>query len=226
MTFSITAAHLAGNFCEAVVFGIYLVTCISCVRVFLFMGSGKEGRWRRPSEIRWLLAIIALVLFILCTLNVSLGFVRNFYAFVESKNAGRAFVGYWTTIAAVRVCKYSSILIWRIWLVDRSTKDFRMGDGRRYLHEIIVAFAESGAAYTTIVLVTLVLVAARSNALYLVSALARIAFNVIFVRCSPERDRQFTTFHQNEISTLRIACQNRTSDSATVTDQQSLTLWS
>ncbi|KXN87787.1 hypothetical protein AN958_08143 [Leucoagaricus sp. SymC.cos] len=234
MTFSNTAAHLTGNFCEAVAFGIYLVTCILCVRV-LFKGSGKEERRRRPSEIHWFLAIIALVMFILCTLNVLLGFVRNFYAFVESKHAGKALVGAYVpdlflvrkllnhgsqTMSDVTECLDNNILIRRIWLVDRSTKDFRMGDERRYLHEIMVVFAESGAAYMTIVLITLILVAAHSNALYLVSALARIAFNVIRVQCSPERDRRFTTFHQHEILTPRLAHQNRTSESVTVINQQ------
>ncbi|KXN83513.1 hypothetical protein AN958_01371 [Leucoagaricus sp. SymC.cos] len=50
--------------------------------------------------------------------------------------------------------------------------------------------------------------AAHSNALYPISDMmiqtAGIAFNMIFVRCSPERDRQFTTFHHNDLSTLQV----------------------
>ncbi|KXN81349.1 hypothetical protein AN958_05143 [Leucoagaricus sp. SymC.cos] len=303
MTFPITGANLVGSFCDAVFYGIYLVTCTTCFRILFMTGSGREERWRHPSEVRWMMAIGGLILFIVCTLDITLAFSSNYRAFVHSENAEKALIADWSNIAEVRtafgawvadfiliyrcwiVCGghwpvivpsvilyltnlaisfrvyammaeaggiphgtvpenagafrsfllaffttiatqnvlTTGILIWRIWLVERKQTKLN-GDPPRYLRQIIRALAESGAAYTTFVLMTLIASAAHSNALYPISGMATgIAFNLILIRCSPERDRQFTTFHR-ELSTLRIAHKSTTLGSdLIVLDQQKTT---
>jgi len=107
-SFPITAAQLSGNFCETLFFGIYLVTCTSCVRTLLITGTGTgtstgKERWRRPHEIRWMLTIIAFVLFVICTFDTALGLLHNFRAFVDSEDPEREFrnIADWVNIARV-----------------------------------------------------------------------------------------------------------------------------
>ncbi|KXN81839.1 hypothetical protein AN958_03608 [Leucoagaricus sp. SymC.cos] len=301
MALSITAAEFSGMFCYAVFYGIFLVTCAGSVRVLLITGRKREERWRRPSEIHWMMAIVVLLLFIVTTLDIAMCFSRNLRAFVRSDNPLAVLtsptdwtnlgqpvneaVGAWAAdfiliyrcwivysrrwpviipstllyLAVVAICLRvfammgaargiptlananafttsllafcstvavqnvltTGLLIWRIWLVERSQAGgFEFGDRPRYLHRISTVLAESGAAYTVVVLITLILTAAQSPVVYVMSDLmtptAGISFNMILVRCSPERDRQFTTFNQNEISTLRAARQNATSESASI----------
>ncbi|KXN91385.1 hypothetical protein AN958_00908 [Leucoagaricus sp. SymC.cos] len=295
MTLSLVGAQLAGIFCDAVFYGMFLVTSAGSIRVLLTSGRGKEERWRRPSEIRWMMAMVALLLFIVCTLDVAMGFSRNFRAFVNSDNPLATLmsptdwtnigqpvneaVGAWaadfiliyrcwivygrrwlviipsgllylanvaislrvfammgaakgiptltdanafrasllafcSTIAAQNVLT-TGVLIWRIWLVERSqARIFKFEDRPRYLHRISAVLAESGATYTAIVLITLVLTAAENPALYVVDNLmiqtAGIAFNLILVRCSPERDHQFTTYHNKGTVAFKASNQSTT----------------
>ncbi|KXN83506.1 Serpentine receptor class alpha-27 [Leucoagaricus sp. SymC.cos] len=130
-------------------------------------------------------------------------------------NSGNAFedlnLAFFATIAAQNVLT-SSILIWRIWSVEREQANLFDGTPRYELRRIITVIAESGAAYTTFVLLSLITDAAHSNGLYVTSDFmaptAGMAFNIILIRCSPERDRQFTTYGQ--VSTLRAAHQTTT----------------
>jgi len=102
--FPITAAQLSGNFCETLFFGIYLATCTSCIRTLLTIstGTGKE-RWRQPHEIRWILTIVAFILFVICTFDTVLGLLHNFRAFVDSEDPEQEFrnIADWINIARV-----------------------------------------------------------------------------------------------------------------------------
>ncbi|KXN92921.1 hypothetical protein AN958_08256 [Leucoagaricus sp. SymC.cos] len=256
MTFPITAAQLTGTFCEAVFYGMYLVTCAPCIRILFMTGSGREERWRRPGEIRWMMVIAGLLLFIVCTLSLAMGFSRDFRAFVQSENAEKALIADWTNVARVRtglpvtemimltqqslfisqcwiVCarrwlvivpsvilyltnlavsfrEYAmmaavrgvpngtisanagafrslllaffstitaqnvlttSILIWRIWQVEKSQTRM-LGEQQRHLRRIMIVLMESGAAYTTLVFMTLISSAVHSNASYPISNMA------------------------------------------------------
>ncbi|EKM79155.1 hypothetical protein AGABI1DRAFT_113763 [Agaricus bisporus var. burnettii JB137-S8] len=283
--FPITAAQLAGNFCETLFYGMYLVTSGFCARSLLFTGCGHEERWLRPDEIRWMMVVIASLLFVICTFDVAIGLLHNFHAFVQSDNpekellnlgdwinitrsctqVGSMFIGdfvliyrCWVVygrrwlvvlpsiilylagiamgvmfieveanpttdkasalsasaalrwgmavfaITAFQNTLTSGILIWRIWRVDReSERHFSLRNGftarpPSHLRKVIRVIAESGAAYTTMVLITFFVAVSRSNALYPTSNMTLIstgiAFNVIIVRSSAKRDRQFTQF--------------------------------
>jgi hypothetical protein len=102
--FPITAAQLSGNFCETLFFGMYLVTCTFCARTLLITGSGREERWLRPHEIRWLMAAVALILFVILTFDTAIGLLHNFHAFVKSDDPEEELLNIadWINIARVR----------------------------------------------------------------------------------------------------------------------------
>ena len=101
--FPLTTAQLFGNFCETLFYGIYLVTCLSCVRVFLDAWTRQVGRWGRSRRIRWLMTMTALALFTICTFDTVIGLVHNIQAFVHSNDPEKEFVNLsnWITIARV-----------------------------------------------------------------------------------------------------------------------------
>lgn len=109
--FPITAAQLSGNFCETLFYGMYLVTCCSCAHTLLVAGSGREIRWLRPHEIRWMMAGIALALFAINTFDVAIGLLHNFNAFIKATDATTEFhnIADWINIA--RVCSIISCFV-------------------------------------------------------------------------------------------------------------------
>ncbi len=108
--FPITAAQLSGNFCETLFYGMCLVTCCFCARTLLLTGEGREERWLHLNEIRWMMASIAVALFVICTFDVAIGLLHNFHAFVSAKNATAEFfnIADWINIARVRCILLSS----------------------------------------------------------------------------------------------------------------------
>ncbi|XP_006463035.1 hypothetical protein AGABI2DRAFT_207725 [Agaricus bisporus var. bisporus H97] len=104
--FPITAAQLVGNFCETLLYGMYLVTCGLCARAFLFTGSGKEERWLRPHEIRWMMVFIATTLLAICSFDVAIGLLHNFQAFIQSTNPSEEYydIGDWINISRIYRC--------------------------------------------------------------------------------------------------------------------------
>ncbi|KXN82667.1 hypothetical protein AN958_02344 [Leucoagaricus sp. SymC.cos] len=292
MTLSFTAAWIFGSYCEAIFYGVYLTTCTSCVRILLMTGRRREEWCRRPSEIRWRLAAVWFILFLVCTFDIAMAFSRNFSVSMESNgDIGRVLMTHWSSLGQVSItysqnklivltlcwivygCCWpvvipsallflaniaislraivliaapgepempsssssgalrtlllsfcstiaaqniltTGLMIRRIWLVERETLILEAEDRPRYFHQVRVVLIESGATYTAIVLLTLILTAAHSVALFLVETsmiqVAGIAFNMILVRCSPERDQQFSMFHNKELSTLVIAHQRTT----------------
>ncbi|TFK33591.1 hypothetical protein BDQ12DRAFT_670121 [Crucibulum laeve] len=83
-SFPITAAQLWGLFMESVLYGMYLVTCGYCAQ-YLFL---IDGRWKRLREYNWAMVIVAILLLILATLDVTMGFYYNMWAFVSYTSAG------------------------------------------------------------------------------------------------------------------------------------------
>ncbi|KAF9448967.1 hypothetical protein P691DRAFT_855964 [Macrolepiota fuliginosa MF-IS2] len=296
----ITAAQLSGNFCETLFYGIYLVTFCSCVHTLSTTGSGLEERWRRPSEIRWMMTSVAVVLFAICTFDVAIGLLHNFRTFIDSSDPTQVFLNIadwitiargvnqvtamilgdfvliyrcwvvygrrWLTIApslilffggisvAVRLINIgvepttqrtialnsnqvlawgmaffaitamqnvltTSILVWRIWRVEKESEKFiysgpAMVHQPRHLRRVMRVIAESGAVYSMMVFTTFLVGVIRSNALYPASDMtlqaAGIAFNVILIRSSARRDQQFTAFGHNERTMI---AEQRRSDS-------------
>ncbi|KAF5346779.1 hypothetical protein D9756_010411 [Leucocoprinus leucothites] len=302
MPFPITAAQLAGNFCQTLLYGAYLVTCAFCARTLLIKGSGRDERWVRLHEVRWMMAIMAVIFLLISTFDVAIGLLHNYEAFIQSNDPvkvltntsdwiditrstdqgilmvladfiliyrcwivhGRRwlvilpslvlYLGGTTSIAGLLVIMgeqttadgtltsdkttpwflafyaitavqnglTTGILIWRIWRVEKeSERYYSSGTGTisysgqpRRLSQVIRVIGESGAAYTVCVLVTFILAALQSNALYPASditlQITGISFNVILIRSSARRDHQFTMFDQNDRSTV-LSTEHQTS---------------
>ena len=71
--FPLTEAQIIGNWFETLAYGIYFVTCGFCARALLVIGS--EGRWRKPNEVNWFMLSVAILLFVVGTFDVIVGFV-------------------------------------------------------------------------------------------------------------------------------------------------------
>lgn len=83
---------------------MYLVSCGFVLRTLLLVG--REERWRRPNEIRWMMLAVAIALFLICTFDTANGLYHNIYAFVQYKGPGGpghnlADIGDWVNIARV-----------------------------------------------------------------------------------------------------------------------------
>jgi len=120
---------------------------------------------------------------------------------------------WWSAFFAITAAQNSlttTLLVWRIWRVEHENVKYR---GTRFrtvsqpssqpgLRKVLRVIAESGAAYTTMVLLTFVVSMCNSNALYPLSdatlQATGITFNVIIVRSTPRRDEQFTFFDTND----------------------------
>lgn len=79
----LTAAQLLGNTFETLLYGIYIVTFCFCIQtLFLTCSDGLgEERWLGLKEIHWIMALTTFAFFILCTLNVAIGFFYDGYLF-------------------------------------------------------------------------------------------------------------------------------------------------
>jgi hypothetical protein len=102
--FPITAAQLSGNFSEAVFYGMYLVTCCFCGHTLFFISDGRDERFLRAHDIRWMMVFIAVALFVICTFDVAIGLLHNFNAFIKSSNPTQELynIADWINIARVR----------------------------------------------------------------------------------------------------------------------------
>lgn len=71
----LVSAQLIGLFIEAILYGIYLVTCGACIVPGTF--QPRPGHLRLPFwRLRWPIALVTLLLFVISTLNLALGLVR------------------------------------------------------------------------------------------------------------------------------------------------------
>ncbi|KAJ7339991.1 hypothetical protein DFH08DRAFT_625314, partial [Mycena albidolilacea] len=114
----------------------------------------------------------------------------------NSKAIGPWWSAFFVIIVAQNVLT-TPLLVWRIWRVEHQNAMFR-GTAASFtpvqqprLRKVIRVVAESGLAYTTLLLMTFVLSVCNSNALYPISDVtlqaAGITFNVIIIRSTPRR---------------------------------------
>ncbi|KAJ6490927.1 hypothetical protein C8R45DRAFT_991162 [Mycena sanguinolenta] len=115
-------------------------------------------------------------------------------------------------ITAAQNVLTTSLLVWRIWRVERQNEILRASSARTTSHpspvyqsrlrKAIRIVAESGLAYSMLVFITFVVSVCNSNTLYPVSDAALqatgITFNVIIIRSTPRRDDEFIDFDQTE----------------------------
>ncbi|KAJ6474927.1 hypothetical protein C8R45DRAFT_751870, partial [Mycena sanguinolenta] len=123
-------------------------------------------------------------------------------AITLNSNAIKPWWSAFFAITAAQNVLTTSLLVWRIWRVERQNEMLRASIGRNTslpvpvyqsrLRKAIRIVAESGLAYSMLVFVTFVVSVCNSNTLYPVSDAALqatgITFNVIIIRSTPRRD--------------------------------------
>ncbi|KAF5345963.1 hypothetical protein D9756_010924 [Leucocoprinus leucothites] len=121
---SVAAAHFLGIFCEALFYGIYLGTCYFCIHPLFMKGDKNEEQWRDPHDIHWVMVLVFLALFIICTFDVSIGLVHIFRAFIQSHHPEQELLNSSNWINLVRSVTQGAILIvgdflliYRCWVV-------------------------------------------------------------------------------------------------------------
>jgi hypothetical protein len=98
-------AELAGNFVESVLWGMYLITCVSAARILFRTGT----RWKRLDELNWIMVIAGTLLLIIATLDVILGFYHNIKAFIVMKGGDAAIEEFSDISQWINVMRVSSI---------------------------------------------------------------------------------------------------------------------
>ncbi|KAK7055477.1 hypothetical protein R3P38DRAFT_2847272 [Favolaschia claudopus] len=110
-------------------------------------------------------------------------------------------------ITAAQNVLTTSLLIWRIWRVERQSMLYRAAPSElgtasvtphSRLRRVIRVVAESGLAYSTLMFMTFVASLCGSDALYALGnatlQATGISFDLIIIRSTPSRDEQFTSF--------------------------------
>ncbi|KAJ3564536.1 hypothetical protein NP233_g8234 [Leucocoprinus birnbaumii] len=121
---SVKASHLVGIFLEVLFYGIYLATCCFCIPTLFMKGSREDERWRRPSEIHWIMVTVFVLLFVICSFDVVIGYVHIFKAFIRSGDTEKALSSNSSWINIARSITQAAIpivgdflLIYRCWIV-------------------------------------------------------------------------------------------------------------
>ncbi|KAJ7205004.1 hypothetical protein GGX14DRAFT_569155 [Mycena pura] len=145
--FPLTEAQLTGNWFETLTYGMYFVTCGFCARTLLFIGP--EQRWRKPSEIRWFILSVAVVLFVVGTFDVVIGLLHNLQAFVFFRGTGGAAqeltdISNWINIArsvaqVIQMILGDFVLIYRCYIVH--ARRFKVVIPSFFLYLVGVAMA-------------------------------------------------------------------------------------
>ncbi|KAJ3571328.1 hypothetical protein NP233_g3828 [Leucocoprinus birnbaumii] len=126
-------------------------------------------------------------------------------------------LAFFGTIATQNILT-TSIIIWRIWRIEKENVG-SLSSGydwppRRHLRRFIRVIAESGAMYTTCIIAAFISNAVESNAFYPISdttiQMTGIAFNMILIRASPNRDQEFSTYDLPELTTYQVGSEYQT----------------
>ncbi|EKM77396.1 hypothetical protein AGABI1DRAFT_93465 [Agaricus bisporus var. burnettii JB137-S8] len=168
--FSLDAAQLAGIICEAVFYGIYLVTC-----------------WI-VYERRWLVIAPSLILyFCAIAMMIKVVEIESNPRVVESiTNAIHPWFATMFGVSVVQNISTTGLLVWRIWRIenevdkyinDPSGSVFNACRPRR-LQKVMRVIAESGMIYTTTVFVAFLASVSGSNATCVVATMASVSIHI------------------------------------------------
>lgn len=121
--FPIDESQIVGLFTESVLYGIYLMTFLSCMRLLLF----RDGSLQSFSSLNHTMVAAALAMFLFGTLDVAFGLRHNLDAFIYSQGYGTPIaqfssISYWVNV--MKMVSYvgqtfvgDSILLFRCWVV-------------------------------------------------------------------------------------------------------------
>lgn len=93
--------QIVALFAESVCYGLYLCSCGFCLVALLIIDH--PPRWRKWSEMRWVMLLAWFVLLVNASLNLALGVYRDLEAFVFSNDPEMVFkgAGTWVNLAKV-----------------------------------------------------------------------------------------------------------------------------
>lgn len=83
-SFAVDEAQLVALFLESLFYGIYLVTLFVCVRVLFWDSQGKGFK----KKVNWSLVVVALLMAVFSTLDVTLGLKHACDAFIFFQGPG------------------------------------------------------------------------------------------------------------------------------------------
>ncbi|KAJ6540886.1 hypothetical protein DFH09DRAFT_1282993 [Mycena vulgaris] len=212
MSLPLTEAQLLGNWFETLTYGMYFITCGFCARTFLCIGP--DDRWRKPSEIRGFILSVYIALFVGATFDVVIGLLHNLHAFVFYTGGGGAAqvlvdISNWINIArsvaqVIQMILGDFVLMYRCYIVYSRRWKVLIPSLILYLGGIAMGIklieAQVSLHHANATMIspeirpwwfTLFCITVTHQAI-------GIAFNVIIMRSSPSRDKQFTVFEANE----------------------------
>ncbi|KIJ46937.1 hypothetical protein M422DRAFT_206169 [Sphaerobolus stellatus SS14] len=119
----VTETQLIGLFGESIAYGIYVVSLGFSANALLRKPEG----WKRAREINWVMVIVSFLLFVIATLDVSLGLYNCINAFVLYKGPGgpeAVFedISYWVNVMRTATVKVQTplgdgVLVYRCWVI-------------------------------------------------------------------------------------------------------------
>ncbi|KAK6969027.1 hypothetical protein R3P38DRAFT_3505636 [Favolaschia claudopus] len=74
--------QFVGYWLETLIYGIYLTTCVSCLRSLLLIHTGSEVRWRTRREVKWFFLVVGTSLFVVSTFHIIMGLLQTMQLFV------------------------------------------------------------------------------------------------------------------------------------------------
>ncbi|KAK7000514.1 hypothetical protein R3P38DRAFT_3055979, partial [Favolaschia claudopus] len=74
--------QFVGYWVETLVYGIYLTTCVSCIRALLRIHVGSEMRWRTRREVKLFFVVVGISLFVVSTFHIVAGLLQTLQFFV------------------------------------------------------------------------------------------------------------------------------------------------
>jgi hypothetical protein len=100
--FSVTEAQLVSLFLASIFYGIYFSTFCDCLRALVWNG----GSFRATSNVKWVLLVVAVCMFVDETADAIFNLEHNLEAFIRYPGGPAAqfkIINHWTNIARVSV---------------------------------------------------------------------------------------------------------------------------
>lgn len=130
--FTIDKAQIVAVFCTDILYGIYLVSLYPCLRAIVwnrdrYSSNDSHSSFKRREDIHWPMLVVALLFFLILSLDVAFGLAQTLQAFVLYKGPGGAAenladVSQWLNLVMsmavfLPVGLNDAVLIYRCWIV-------------------------------------------------------------------------------------------------------------
>ncbi|KAH6896290.1 hypothetical protein BKA70DRAFT_1438509 [Coprinopsis sp. MPI-PUGE-AT-0042] len=111
-------AQLVAVFVQATLYGVYLVTYGFCVYGYLRNSNG----WKPLRKVDWPIFTVASTLWVLSTVNVSVGMFRVAETLITKPSLSNMWVGVCKTVStSILILLADSMMVWRFWVVHQKS---------------------------------------------------------------------------------------------------------